>query len=148
MMLAKSRPAGIQYMGMAGVSQSCVQAVERLVMAGARIDLAQLLTADTAHALLLHLEPMEVIAVKSGFRSGYAGEGPRALSDTLRLLQAFGFEIDEVEVSPALMKRLDDCALTQGDMDSIEMERSAIDRPAPTESDEDTAPAKPKNKGT
>ena len=51
-------------------------------------------------------------AVKSGFASGYGGEGPAALSYALQLLEAHGVELEEVEVSADLIERLDDSALT------------------------------------
>lgn len=120
MMLTKSRPAGIQYMGLAGVSQSCKQAVERLLITGAQIEQVMLLTAGQTHALLLHDETLETIAIKSGFRSGYTGEGPSTLSATLQLLEAFGLEVEEIVVSAALIERLDDSALTLADLEVIE----------------------------
>jgi hypothetical protein len=120
MMLTKSRPAGIQYMGLAGMSKSCLQAVERLLNTGARIEQVMLLTAGQTHALLLQEESLGTIAVKSGFRTGYSGEGPSTLSATLHLLNAFDVEVEEIEVKAALIERLDDSALTQGDLDDIE----------------------------
>lgn len=118
--LGRQRMAGIQYMGLPGISRSCKHAVHRLLMAGDRITQAWLLTADHTHAFLLHLEPQELIAVKSGFSSGYAGEGPGTLADTLAVLEKFGAEIEEITVNAALLQRLDASALTQGDLDSLQ----------------------------
>lgn len=114
------RLAGIQYVGLQGVSRACQRAIQRLVLAGDRIERATLLTAGQSHAFLLSIEPLECIAVKSGFSSGYAGEGPRTLSEVLGLLETFGAELEEVEVSEALMLRLDQSALTKRDLDGIE----------------------------
>lgn len=114
------RLAGIQYIGIQGVSCACKRAIQRLVLAGERIEHATLLTAGQSHAFLLGIEPHELIAVKSGFSSGYAGEGPRTLSEVLGLLETFGAQLEEVEVSEALMLRLDQSALTQRDLDGIE----------------------------
>jgi hypothetical protein len=121
--LAKRRPAGIQYMGLPGISSSCKRAVERLIQAGEKINSVMLLTAGGAHVLLLELDELETIAVKSGFRSGYAGEGPRTLAETLLLLQAFRVEIEEVEVEPGLIDRLDESALTVGDLENLRQAR-------------------------
>ena len=44
----------------------------------------------------------EVVAVKTGFSSGYPGEGPRGLAEVLSLLQAVGAELDEWEIAPRL----------------------------------------------
>jgi len=114
------RLAGIQYMGLQGISRSCKRAVQRLLLSGEQITQATLLTAGQSHALLIQIEPLETIAVKSGFSSGYSGEGPRTLSEVLRLLQSFSVELEEVEVSTPLMQRLDESALTQRDLDGIE----------------------------
>ncbi|MBB4842471.1 hypothetical protein HNP55_000986 [Paucibacter oligotrophus] len=120
MMLDRNRPAGIQYMGLAGVSKSCMQAVERLLITGTQIEQVMLLTAGQTHALLLQEESLGTVAVKSGFRSGYPGEGPSTLSATLHLLEAFDVDVEEIEVKAVLIERLDDSALTQGDLDDIE----------------------------
>lgn len=117
------RLAGIQYMGLPGISRSCMQAVERLLLAGERIERATLLTAGQTHAFLLQIDPPETIAVKAGFASGYHGEGPGTLSATLLLLRAFHVEIDEIVVNADLMERLDESALSQRDMDRIDQSR-------------------------
>lgn len=126
-MVMRPRLAGIQYVGIQGVSQSCKRAVQRILLAGDRIDAATLLTAGASHALLLEAQPLELIAVKSGFRSGYAGEGPRTLSEVLSLLETFGVELEEIEVSSALLQRLDRSALTERDL--TEIQKAAPVRP-------------------
>lgn len=114
--------AGIQYMGLAGLSAPCAKAVQRLLASDEKVARALLLSADGHHAFLLNIGDAdfeEWVAIKSGFSSGYAGEGPRTLSETLALLQAFEIWVEEVEVDPQLLQRLDQSALTMKDLEFV-----------------------------
>ena len=118
-----SELAGIQYMGVGGVSAWCIEAIRRLFKAGDRVERAVLLTASNDHAFLLNLGDDECprwVAIKAGFSSGYAGEGPRTLSEALALLEAFNVPVEEVKVPLDMLQRLDLSALTQKDMAFIE----------------------------
>lgn len=86
--------AGIQYMGLSGISASCARAVQLLLASDEKVTMALplLLSASGSHAFLLNLgeaDHEEWVAIKSGFSSGYSGEEPRTLSETLALLGAF-----------------------------------------------------------
>src|SRR5438132_8533677 len=76
--------AGIEYLGIAGSSQDCQEAVIRRVQYGERIHQARILSSARTHCLLLANEIGDQAAVKSGFASGYGGEGPAALSYALQ----------------------------------------------------------------
>jgi hypothetical protein len=120
----KNALAGIQYAGEAGCTDDCRDAVMRLIQFGDRIARARVLTHDRTHCLLLTLERAgDLVAVKSGFGSGYAGQGPSGFSYVLTLLDAHGVEIDEYEVERELMERLDASGLTKKDIDGIEAAR-------------------------
>ena len=112
--------AGIQYAGFAGTSQSCLQAVFQIIQYGKRIESVKILSANQAYCLLMKLDFEELVAIKSGFRSGYAGEGPSTFSKVLGVLYALQVEMDEYEVSPQLIERLDRSALTIKDLEFIE----------------------------
>lgn len=123
-----SELAGIQYMGVAGVSAWCIEAIRRLFKAGDQVKSAMLLTAGNDHAFLLNLGDDECprwVAIKAGFSSGYAGEGPRTLSEALALLEAFNVPVEEVNVPPEMLQRIDQSALTQKDLAFIESARPA-----------------------
>lgn len=62
----------------------------------------------------------EYIAVKSGFSSGYRGEGPRALSTALRVLERHGANIDEYWASKEIIEKIDLACLTDNDIKSLE----------------------------
>jgi hypothetical protein len=112
--------AGIQYMGEPGSSADCKDAVIRLIQFGDRFKHARVVSHDGEHALLLTTDIGDLIAIRSGFASGYGGEGPAALSYVLALLEAHGIETDEVDASKDVLARLDMSALTVSDLDVIQ----------------------------
>jgi len=73
------QPVGIEYVGVAGISKECQDAVLRLIQFGTRITHVRILSAKRRHCLLLTLEGGDQVAVKSGFATGYRGEGPSSL---------------------------------------------------------------------
>jgi hypothetical protein len=118
-MSSASKLAGLQYAGIAGVSESCLNAVRRFIQFGDRVREAIILTAGSEHAFLLDLAIEEQIAIRAGFSSGYDGTGPHAFADALELLEAHGAEIRECEVEESLIRRIDDAALTVVDLEAI-----------------------------
>jgi hypothetical protein len=113
------RFAGIQYAGIGGASKDCQDAVLRFLQFGTPITHCAILSAGRDHCLLLRINEGDQVAIKSGFASGYGGEGPRTFSYVLQTLQRYGVEIQEFEVEPAFIERLDASALTQSDMDAL-----------------------------
>ena len=120
---AEDDSAGIQYAGEAGASQECQDAVVRLLQYGDEITAARILTCGADHALLLTIGVGDLLAIKSGFASGYGGEGPRRFSYVLQLLQAFGVEIEEYEIAEAVISRLDSSSLRRSDLNKLEKAR-------------------------
>ncbi len=62
----------------------------------------------------------DLVAIKSGFASGYGGEGPRRFSYVLQLLDSHGVEIDEYDVDEAAIERLDSSSLKVSDLKKLE----------------------------
>jgi hypothetical protein len=114
------RLAGLEYHGVAGATADCVKAVMRLIQYGETIKRARIVSSDSDHCLLLWTDIGDCIAIKSGFASGYGGEGPRGFSCVLQLLSSHGVEIDECEVHEVVLGRIDDSALTTADLKKIE----------------------------
>lgn len=112
--------AGIEYHGTAGVTADCIDAIQRLLLWGCPLKSATLLTVSgnpvSEHAFLLADEYGGLVAVKSGFTSGYGGEGPKGLSRILGLLDWHRIALEEIEVEPPFLKRLDLSALTDRDL--------------------------------
>ena len=113
-------PAAIEYAGMGGTTKPCIEAVQRFLQFGDQPSHARILTCATHHGLLLKFGEYDFVAVKSGFGSGYAGEGSHGFAYVLELLQAHEVPIDEIVVSELLFERLDLSALTTADIRTIE----------------------------
>jgi hypothetical protein len=116
--------AAIEYVGLSGISKECQDAVLRFVQFGNRITRAVVLSCSgnyesKRHCFLLTLEGTDLVAVKSGFASGYGGEGPRRFSYVLQVLDSHGAEIEEYNVPREFVHRLDSSALTRIDLDML-----------------------------
>jgi hypothetical protein len=107
-------------MGIAGVSRDCQDAVIRLLQHGDNITHARILSCENRHCLLLTLGEIDVVAVKSGFGSGYHGEGARTFSYILGLLRVHSAQLEEYAIEEAIFERLDLSALTVDDLDQID----------------------------
>ena len=123
-MIKKQKFAGIQYLGDSGISEQCKKAVIKLIHFGDNISEVKILTAirdkySCSHCLLIIDEFESVTAIKSGFTSGYNGEGPRILSYVLNLLREYTDKINEFSVSNNIISKIDDSCLTLNDMEKI-----------------------------
>ncbi len=115
-----ARPAGIEYVGQPGISKECKDAVLRLLQFGDRVTHVRILSSSNYHCLLLRLNVGYLVAVKSGFSSGYLGEGSRTFSYVLELLDAHGADIEEYIVPAEVIGRLDSSSLTAGDLNTLD----------------------------
>jgi hypothetical protein len=112
--------AGIEYGGVSGGSQDCENAVLRILQFRDEIQRARILSHANSHCLLLTTYIGDLIAIKSGFSSGYGGEGPRRFSCVLQLLESFNIQIEEYIVPQEVLNRLDQSALTCTDLKNID----------------------------
>ena len=111
--------AEIQYWGEDGVTQECLDAVMRLLQYDDHITKVRVLTDGEKCCLLITIGEFDLIAIKSGFSFGYSGEGPRKFSLALALFEAHKIEMDEFEVGKDIIQRINDSALTKGDLEKI-----------------------------
>lgn len=123
-MIKKKKFAGIQYLGESGVSLSCKKAVMKLIHSGDEIKEVKILTArkdkySQDHCLLITDSFDIQTAIKSGFSSGYSGEGPKTFSCILMLLQKYTDEISEFIVPSNILENIDNSCLTIKDMETI-----------------------------
>ncbi len=120
--------AAIQYLGSAWITSHCVSAIAKLIHFGDKINSAKLLSFQGehsgAHGFILDINFGVEVAVKSGFSSGYPGEGPRGLSTVLQVLSRHGAEIEEFAVGAEVLERLDHSCLLRTDVDSLLDERA------------------------
>lgn len=82
---------------------------------------ARIVSTGNTHCLILTNEVGDMIAVKSGFSSGYGGAGPECFSVVLQFLHSHHVDIDEWIADQALIARFDESALTADDVDRIAM---------------------------
>lgn len=118
--------AGIEYHGVAGASLECQAAVMRLLQCRVDIASVRILSCRNEHCLLLRIGIGDQIAIKSGFSSGYGGEGPKCFSMTLAALRGHDVEIDECEVSAELIECIDKSCLTAADLCAITSARAIL----------------------
>jgi hypothetical protein len=111
--------------GKDGITKSCLDAIVRLLSFGERIEKAVLLSCiDSSkehgtHGFLLVDCFEDTFCIRTGFTSGYSGEGPTGLSSALLLLLKHGVEIDEVLVSNAIISKLNSGRLNQDQIENI-----------------------------
>ncbi len=129
MLIDTKKLAKIQYHGEEGITQSCLNAITRLIQSDCQIEEVKLLTLRNRHCFLLSVAMEEsYIAIKAGFASGYSGEGPRGLSYALQLLsqQISWMEIKEYSPSSDFFQRINDSCLLNSDLDEIRQEKLVI----------------------
>lgn len=118
--------AGIEYHGRGGITQDCLNAIVSIIHFGHRIDSAKLLTHRGRHCFLLTINEFDLVAIKSGFSSGYPGEGPRGLSSAIKLLHRHNVEIYEYSVSDQVIDRVDSSCLLESDIKDLESKRPVL----------------------
>lgn len=109
----------IQFAGIAGITQQCIDAVLRYLQYGGSIKKIVILTNNHNHALVLYTEQAEVVAIKAGFASGYPGEGPRGFAYILTLLNTLEIEINEYDIARNVIEKIDCSRLTDSELDKI-----------------------------
>ncbi|MDN5780407.1 MAG: TIGR02391 family protein [Luteimonas sp.] len=119
----KSDVLYVQYHGSHRTTQSCLDALARLLASSIVVRRARLLTHDGRHGFYIDVEDPEAIFIRCGFASGYGGEGPAGLAITLHLLERFRVEMEEIEVPADMLARLDAGALRSIDLQAIEKGR-------------------------
>jgi hypothetical protein len=119
--------AGIEYYGSAGITAHCLTALTMAIQAGDDTIVRAFLLSDVdssskcgTHCFLLWPESSDPIVIKSGFASGYPGEGPRGLSSALQILIRHNIEIKEYAVDANFIQRADSSCLTLVDLDMFE----------------------------
>ncbi|MBY6185411.1 TIGR02391 family protein [Marinobacter hydrocarbonoclasticus] len=112
----------IQYMGVAGLSAPSYNALCYALQRDEKLESVYVLSAPqnyhTVHAFLLCFD-FSTIIIKSGFASGYGGEGPQTFSRALQLLYKYSIGITEYEVSSSFMAKVDSSRLSDRDISKL-----------------------------
>ena len=119
--------AGIEYYGSAGITARCLTVLTMAIQAGDDVISRAFLLSDVdssskcgTHCFLLWPESSDPIVIKSGFASGYPGEGPRGLSSALQALIRHNIDIEEYAVDANFIQRVDSSCLTLVDLAMFE----------------------------
>lgn len=119
--------SGIEYYGTAGITARCLTALTMVIQAGYGVIKTAFLLSNVdssskcgTHCFLLWPETSDPIVIKSGFSSGYGGEGPRGLSSALQILIRHNIDIEEYAVDAGFIQRVDSSCLTLVDLELFE----------------------------
>lgn len=111
------------YLGEAGVTETCLYSFCNLIQTNADLSYALLLTNDQSHALILKDQSDGYYIIRSGFTSGYPGEGPKGLAKALTILNKHQIDTEEVLVTSKLMSKLNNASLSDQEIDFIFREK-------------------------
>lgn len=124
-MLFENDPLGlysidIKYEGSTRATQYCIDDFMNRLYGIRKIKEMTILTHGEHHALMLSFESDDfIVFIKSGLTSGYPGEGPKGTSLIIRLAEEAGIPIKELNITTALLKRINSSLATKKDVDFI-----------------------------
>ncbi|AVI33333.1 TIGR02391 family protein [Acinetobacter baumannii] len=111
------------YLGEAGVTETCLYSLFNLLQTHADLSYALLLTNNQFHAFIIKDKSNSYYIIRSGFTSGYPGEGPKGLAKALTILNKHQIETEEIVVTLKLMSKLNNSSLSDNDIDFIFKEK-------------------------
>ncbi|SDB92431.1 TIGR02391 family protein [Acinetobacter boissieri] len=109
----------IDYLAQAGVTETCLYSLCNLIQTNADLTDARLLTSEQSHAFIFKDQFDNYYIIRSGFSSGYPGEGPKGLAKALAILKKHQINIEEVPIPSKLLNKLNKSLLTDQDIDFI-----------------------------
>lgn len=110
----------LDIVGSNGITESCIQSILRYLHYGDKIQSAKLLSdPHKRHAFMICLNDYHLVLTRSGFTSGYNGEGPAGLAYILLLLKSFNIDITETKVSKKLMDKLNSSKISITEIQSV-----------------------------
>ncbi|MEJ5033527.1 TIGR02391 family protein [Acinetobacter sp. MYb177] len=109
----------VEYIGTNGITQACLKSLCNLIQTNPYLSYALILTADQSHAIIITDESASFYIIRSGFTSGYPGEGPKGLAKALTIFNKHEIETEETLITTKIMNRLNNSSLSDNDIDSI-----------------------------
>lgn len=107
----------IQYLG-TPYTQDCLDAIGVILQTQTYIEKALLLSCNQIHAYLIKSN-RNTYVIRSGFSSGYSGEGPKGLASSLQLLLKHNIEVEEINISEKLMEKVNHSSLSDADLETM-----------------------------
>lgn len=111
------------YLGEAGVTETCLYSLCNLIQTNTDLSYALLLTNDQSHGFILTDQSDSYYIIRSGFTSGYPGEGPKGLAKALTILNKHQIDTEEVMIPAKLMNKVNNSSLCDNDIDFIFREK-------------------------
>nr|WP_034426145.1 TIGR02391 family protein [Acinetobacter sp. ANC 3789] len=109
----------IEYLGEKGITQRCLVSLGNLIQTNSNLTHALLLTNNQNHALIIKDIFDSYFVIRSGFASGYSGEGAKGLATALSLLEKHQIETEEILVNSKTLNKLNHSSLSDVDIDSL-----------------------------
>lgn len=109
----------IEYLGEKGITQRCLVSLGNLIQTNPNLTYALLLTNNQSHALIIKDIFESYFVIRSGFASGYSGEGAKGLATALSLLEKHQIETEEILVSSKILNKLNHSSLSDVNIDSL-----------------------------
>lgn len=109
----------VEYIGTNGITQACLKSLCNLIQTNPYLSYALILTVDQSHAIIITDESASYYIIRSGFTSGYPGEGPKGLAKALTIFNKHEIETEEILITTKMMNRLNNSSLSDNDIDLI-----------------------------
>lgn len=107
------------YYGEAGITETCLYSLCNIIQTHADLSYALLLSNNQSHAFILTDLTDSYYIIRSGFTSGYQGEGPKGLAKALTILNKHQIDTEEVLVTTKLINKLNNSSLSDKNIDFI-----------------------------
>ncbi|MHC0016438.1 TIGR02391 family protein [Acinetobacter pittii] len=109
----------VEYWGNQGITQTCLMSLCNLIQTHSDLTYALLLTNEQTHAFIIKDENESFYVIRSGFTSGYMGEGPRGLATALTLLKRHEIETEEILVSSKILRKTNNSTLNDSEIELL-----------------------------
>jgi hypothetical protein len=109
----------VEYWGNQGITETCLMSLCNLIQTHSDLTYALLLTNEQTHAFIIKDENESFYVIRSGFTSGYMGEGPRGLATALTLLKRHEIETEEILVSSKILRRANNSTLNDSEIELL-----------------------------
>lgn len=109
----------VEYWGNQGITQTCLMSLCNLIQTHSDLTYALLLTNEQTHAFIIKDENESFYVIRSGFTSGYMGEGPRGLATALTLLKRHEIQTEEILVSSKILRKTNNSTLNDSEIELL-----------------------------
>jgi hypothetical protein len=109
----------VEYWGNQGITQTCLMSLCNLIQTHSDLTYALLLTNEQTHAFIIKDGNESFYVIRSGFTSGYMGEGPRGLATALTLLKRHQIETEEILVSSKILRKTNNSTLNDSEIELL-----------------------------